>query len=188
MGLESHAVWLLSIEELFAAVAEATGEARLAEAVANLRALDALGQEAGLMRFAEKMIMLMTKDEALAVRRMIGGDSGHSKVGEVFIQLGPRRCIEAAAGALVAAMDRGELARGAPQTLTMQLAGAGSSRAGPSGLRAASTAPDPQAGLGHGRARGAHFHWRAPLRGTGVWRRRTTGMRERQCPNSTSMT
>lgn len=112
-----------SKEQLFAAVAEATGEAHLAEAVAELEALAAVGLEAGLTRFAEKMISLMTKDEALALRRMIIGESGRSEVGEVFIQLGPRRCLEAVAEALARAMDRGELARGSPEALTMQLLG-----------------------------------------------------------------
>lgn len=112
-----------SKEQLFVAVAEATGEAHLADAVADLEALAVVGLEIGLVRFAEKMISLMTKDEALALRRMIVGESGRSDVGEVFIQLGPRRCLDAVAAALAAAMDRGELARGSPEVLTMQLLG-----------------------------------------------------------------
>lgn len=112
-----------SKEQLFAAVVEATGEAHLAEAVTELDALPVAGLEAGLIRFAERMISLMTRDEAVALRRMIVGEAGRSEVGEVFIQLGPRRCLEAVSAALAAAMDRGELARGSPQALTMQLLG-----------------------------------------------------------------
>lgn len=110
-----------SKEELFAAVTEATGEAHLAEAVAELEALPKVGLEAGLVRFAERLLSLIVKEEALALQRMIVGEAGRSNVGEVFMQRGPRRCIEAVCAALQGAMDRGDLAPGCAPTLSLQL-------------------------------------------------------------------
>ncbi|URI07611.1 TetR/AcrR family transcriptional regulator [Aquincola tertiaricarbonis] len=112
-----------SKEELFAAVTEATGETHLAEAVAELDALPHVGLEAGLIRFAEKLLSLIVKEEAQALQRMIVGESGRSNVGEVFMQRGPRRCIEAVCAALQAAMDRGDLQPGPAPILTLQLLG-----------------------------------------------------------------
>lgn len=110
-----------SKEELFVAVTEATGEAHLAEAVAELELLPEVGLEAGLVRFAEKLLSLIVKDEAQALQRMIVGESGHSRIGELFMQRGPRRCIEAVCAALQGAMDRGDLEPGAAPTLALQL-------------------------------------------------------------------
>ena len=110
-----------SKEELFMAVTEATGEAHLAEAVADLQALPEVGVEAGLVRFAEKMLSLIVKDEAHALQRMIVGEAGRSNVGDLFMQRGPRRCIDAVCAALQAAMDRGDLQPGPAPTLALQL-------------------------------------------------------------------
>lgn len=115
--------YFVSKEELFAAVVEAIGEAYLAEAVADLAAMPEIGLELSLKRFAEKMLKLMTQDDAMALHRMLVGASARSGIGEVFLRLGPRRCLETVAAALLAAMKRGDLARGSPEILALQLLG-----------------------------------------------------------------
>jgi AcrR family transcriptional regulator len=115
--------YFASKEELFAAVVEEIGEAYLAEALADLKAMPEVGLEPSLQRFAEKMLRLMLQDEAMALHRMIVGASARSDIGEVFVRLGPRKCLETVAAALLAAMERGDLARGSPKILALQLLG-----------------------------------------------------------------
>jgi len=112
-----------SKEELFAAVAEATGEAHLSEALADLQLLPSTGLEEGLSRFAERMLTLMLKEEATALYRMMLGESGRSNIGEVFAQLGPKRCSEAVTAAFRAAMARGDMSDGPAEVLTLQFLG-----------------------------------------------------------------
>lgn len=112
-----------SKEELFAAVAEATGDAHLSEALADLELLPSTGLEEGLTRFAENMLSLMVKEEALTLYRMILGEAGRSDVGELFVKLGPQRCTDAVMAAFRAAMARGDMAPGPENLLTMQFLG-----------------------------------------------------------------
>lgn len=115
--------YFASKEELFAAVVEEISEAYLAEALADLEAIPEVGLEPSLKRFAEKLLRLMTQDDAMALHRMLVGASVRSNIGEVFIRLGPRRCLEKVTTALMAAMKRGDLARGSPEILALQLLG-----------------------------------------------------------------
>lgn len=112
-----------SKEELFTAVVEANGESHLAEAAAELQQLPTVGLEVGLTRFAERMLSLMLKEDALALYRMILSEAGHSNVGEVFAELGPRRCTDAVCAAFRAAMDRGDMARGPEALLALHYLG-----------------------------------------------------------------
>lgn len=112
-----------SKEELFAAVVEGLGEAHLADAVAELQQLATVGLERGLARFAEKMLTLILREDALALHRMVVGESGRSSIGEAFVELGPRRCMQAVATAFDAAMARGDMARGPADLLAMQFLG-----------------------------------------------------------------
>ncbi len=113
--------YFASKEELFAAVVEAIGAAYLAEAIADLSAMPEIGLERSLKRFAENLLRLMTQEDATALHRMIVGASAHSAIGEIFMSQGPRQCMETVAAALSAAMERGDLARGSPKTLALQL-------------------------------------------------------------------
>lgn len=108
-----------SKEDLFAAVVEANGEAHLAEAMVELEQLPTVGLESGLKRFAEKLLSLMLKEDAMALYRMILSEAGHSNVGEVFAELGPRRCTEALCAAFRDAMERGDMERGPEAVLSM---------------------------------------------------------------------
>lgn len=115
--------YFASKEELFAAVVEAIGAAYLTDALADLDAMPDIGLEPSLKRFAEKMLRLMMQDDAHALHRMLVGASARSDIGEVFVRLGPRRCLEKVATTLQAAMERGDLARGSPEILALQLLG-----------------------------------------------------------------
>lgn len=113
--------YFASKEELFVAAVEGLGEAHLADAVAELQQLPEVGLEVGLTRFAEKLLSLMLREDALALYRMVIGESGRSDIGESFMALGPRRCADAVASALRAAMARGDMAPGPEEVLALQL-------------------------------------------------------------------
>jgi AcrR family transcriptional regulator len=109
-----------SKEELFAAVVEGLGEAHLAEALADLAHLQVVGLETGLARFAEKMLSLMLREDALSLYRMVIGEAGRSSIGETFMALGPRRAVEALAAAFGSAMERGDMVPGPQELLATQ--------------------------------------------------------------------
>ena len=115
--------YFASKEDLFVAVVEATGETHLSEALAELQLLPTVGMEEGLARFAEKMLSLILQDEALALYRMIVGESGRSDIGDMFMQLGPKRCVEMLTAALRAAMERGDMAPGPADLLALLFLG-----------------------------------------------------------------
>jgi hypothetical protein len=75
-----------------------------------------LALEAQLTRFGERMLSVLTHDEsALAVYRMVVAEAGRSNVGQLFYDAGPAEAMEAVAGLMAAAMDRGELRRSDPK-------------------------------------------------------------------------
>lgn len=112
-----------SKEELFVAVVEGLGETHLAEAMAELQQLAVVGLETGLTRFAEKMLTLMLREDAMALYRMVIGESGRSSIGEAFTELGPRRCQQEVAEVFRAAMQRGDMAAGPHEQLAMLFLG-----------------------------------------------------------------
>lgn len=112
-----------SKQELFVAVTERLASGHLADAIAELDTLAQLGVERGLTGFAHKMLVPMASDAGLALQRMIIGESGRSEVGEIFIELGPRRCLGVLTSALRAAMDRGDLQPGPADLLAIQFMG-----------------------------------------------------------------
>ncbi len=112
-----------SKQELFVAVTEALASDHLAAAVAELDRLPEAGVELGLARFAHQVLVPMASEAGLALQHMIVGESGHSEVGELFLDLGPRRCQVALTAALRAAMDRGDLEPGPADLLAIQFMG-----------------------------------------------------------------
>jgi AcrR family transcriptional regulator len=113
-----------SKEELFSAVVETVATGHLLDAAQELAVEVVDGQptlEAQLTRFGERMLDVLTHDEsALAVYRMVVAEAGRSNVGQVFHDSGPAAALEAIAGLLAAAMDRGELRRSDPKVAAMQ--------------------------------------------------------------------
>lgn len=112
-----------SKQELFVAVTEALASLHLADAVSELERLPEAGMEDGLARFALQLLIPMASEAGLALQRMITGESGRSEVGELFLDLGPRRCLAALTASLRAAMDRGDLEPGPADVLAIQFMG-----------------------------------------------------------------
>jgi len=108
-----------SKEELFVAVVEAVATGHLLEATQELATEAIEGRpalEARLSQFGVRMLNVLTHDEsALAVYRMVVAEAGRSNVGQLFYDSGPAEAMEAIAGLLAAAMDRGELRRSDPK-------------------------------------------------------------------------
>jgi AcrR family transcriptional regulator len=103
-----------SKEALFVAVTHAAGEKHMDAAVAELAAYAGgdLGQL--LTKFAEKLVGFLCSDETVAVHRMVLGEAGHSEIGQLFYDGGPKRGITVIAEVFRQAMERGELRREEP--------------------------------------------------------------------------
>ncbi|MEK8033661.1 TetR/AcrR family transcriptional regulator [Ideonella sp. DXS29W] len=112
-----------SKEELFVAVIEQLAETHLEDAVTELGHLGRDNLATGLTRFAFQLMRLMTEPDALAMQRVVVGESSRTDVGEMFSELGPGRVQTALTAALRAAMDRGDLQPGPADVLAMQFMG-----------------------------------------------------------------
>ena len=116
--------YFASKEALFEAVvrASATGHLLEGEQELSLSSVES-GQtlESALLRFAERMLMVTQNDErALAVYRMVIAESGHSDVGRLFYESGPRQSMDALARFMAAAMESGTLRRADPEVMAHQ--------------------------------------------------------------------
>src|SRR5579862_7687727 len=87
-----------SKESLFVAVVKAVATVHLSDAIASISgdAADDVGLEDVLVRFGERMMVVLTNDaSALAVYRMVVAEAGHSDIGELFDESGPAQMGEA---------------------------------------------------------------------------------------------
>ncbi|PKE29514.1 TetR family transcriptional regulator [Rahnella sp. AA] len=102
-----------SKEALLVAVVKAYATGHLSDAVSDLTQTWADADlETILTRFGERMLMVLTNDvSALAVYRMVIAESGHSEIGTLFYDAGPRESVDILAKFLGSAMDRGQLAQ-----------------------------------------------------------------------------
>lgn len=102
-----------SKEALLVAVVKACTTGHLSEAVNGLAApFPSLDLEDVLTRFGERMLLVLTNDgEALAVYRMVIAEAGHSDIGMLFHDSGPGEAIQALAGFMAIAMEKGQLAQ-----------------------------------------------------------------------------
>ncbi|KAA8694665.1 TetR family transcriptional regulator [Pseudomonas caricapapayae] len=117
-----------SKEELFIAVVNRLATAHLAEAVSELATYDDTGTDTELdlrtlfTRFGERMLMVLINDDsALAVYRMVVAESGHSDIGMMFYDSGPRECLQTVTTLMTAAMQRGQLRKTDPHIAALQL-------------------------------------------------------------------
>ena len=111
-----------SKEALLVAVVKAFTTGHLAEAVDGLDVAFAdLDLENVLTRFGERMLLVLTNDStALAVYRMVIAESGHSDIGTLFHDSGPRESIGALAAFMTVAMEKGQLAKADPHLRAQQ--------------------------------------------------------------------
>lgn len=95
--------------ELFTAVTRAMGERHVEAALEELSAetQDQVGPT--LQRFAEKFLAFMTSSTAVATHRMVLAEAGHSEIGRLFYDAGPRVGLSRIADFLKSAMDSGAL-------------------------------------------------------------------------------
>lgn len=117
-----------SKEELFIAVVNRVATAHLAEAVSELAISVDKDTDAELdlrtlfTRFGERMLMVLINDEsALAVYRMVVAESGHSDIGTMFYDSGPREFLQTVTTLMNAAMQRGQLRTTDPHIAALQL-------------------------------------------------------------------
>lgn len=77
--------------------------------------------EQKLTRFGEDMLRVVASDNhALQIYRVVLGESGHSDIGQQFLESGIRQSMEALAQEMSAAMERGELAPANPMLRAIQ--------------------------------------------------------------------
>ncbi len=112
-----------SKEEIFTAVIRAYATQHLTEAAEELATpvAEKLPLDTILMRFGERMLSVLTSDNhALSVYRMVVGEAGHSDIGMLFYESGPREGVEKLSVLMAGAQARGELRAGDSRLRALQ--------------------------------------------------------------------
>lgn len=110
-----------SKEALFLAVTKAAGERHIQSAFDELAAHDIrVGIREVLGKFSEKLAVLMCSPELAATHRMVLAEAGHSNVGELFYEAGPKRGITDIAEFFRRAMEQGCMRQGDPTVAAQQ--------------------------------------------------------------------
>ncbi|MCX8959254.1 TetR/AcrR family transcriptional regulator [Erwinia psidii] len=112
-----------SKEELFSAVVRTYATQHLTDAASELNDIShrELPLKEKLQRFGERMLQMLVNDtSALAVYRMVVGEAGHTDIGTLFHDSGPRESIEKLSAVMLSAMDAGELRPGDANLRAMQ--------------------------------------------------------------------
>ncbi|KPY24526.1 TetR/AcrR family transcriptional regulator [Pseudomonas syringae] len=116
--------YFASKESLFVAVVECHAMAYIAKAVHALQSqvINLPSLRSTLLSFAENVLTVLTNDaEALAVYRMVVGESGRSDVGRIFYESGPQQCIDVLSQVMLTAMQLGLLREAEPPLRASQL-------------------------------------------------------------------
>jgi AcrR family transcriptional regulator len=110
-----------SKEALFLAVTQAAGETHFQSAFDVLAAHDfSVGIHDVLGGFSEKLVVLLCSQELAATHRMVLAEAGHSNVGELFYEAGPKRGISDIAGFFRRAMEHGRMRKDDPTVAAQQ--------------------------------------------------------------------
>jgi len=115
--------YFASKEDIFTAVIRAYATQHLTEAAEELDTPveQTPSLETLLMRFGERMLSVLTGDnQALSVYRMVVGEAGHSDIGMLFYESGPRESVEKLSALMAGALARGELRQGDPRLRALQ--------------------------------------------------------------------
>jgi AcrR family transcriptional regulator len=99
---------------LFLAVTHAAGEKHMDTALADFAAYKGGDLVPTLTRFSEKLLGFLWSDEAVAVQRMVLGEAGHSDIGQLYYEGGPKRGLLVIAEVFRQAMEGAELRREDP--------------------------------------------------------------------------
>jgi AcrR family transcriptional regulator len=98
-----------SKEELFIEVARSVAETHIQPAFhALVHSIDG-DEAAALQRFGESFLGFIVQPDAVAIQRMVVAESGHSTIGQLFFESGPKKGHLAVASFIQAAMSRGRL-------------------------------------------------------------------------------
>lgn len=112
-----------SKELLFIEVTRSAGERHIRPAFDAL-AQSAIGDEVGaLRRFGEGFLGYVTRPDAIAIQRMVIAESGHTEIGRLFFEAGPKFGHDLIAGFLDRAMTNGKLRRADLGVATSHLLG-----------------------------------------------------------------
>lgn len=112
-----------SKEALFAEVVKEVATQHLTKATRNLQSDSKTFEELEdvLLSFARSVLQVISNDsDALAVERMVIAESGHSDVGEIFYESGPKESFDALAIVLTHAIELGLLRKADPRVLAEQ--------------------------------------------------------------------
>ena len=110
-----------SKEQLFLAVARNAGEKHVQPAYEELTKSVDGEEEAALRRFGEGLVGFISRPEAVSIQRMVIAESGHTEIGAMFFDAGPRIGHQTIAEFLSGAMARGRLRRADPVVATQHL-------------------------------------------------------------------
>jgi AcrR family transcriptional regulator len=109
-----------SKEELFVAVAARLGENHMKEALGQLSEVSAQ-IDRQLRVFGETLLGFISTPESLAIQRVVTAEAGHSNVGQLFYQAGPKMAVETITTFLQSAMDRQQLRRADPLVAALHI-------------------------------------------------------------------
>lgn len=110
-----------SKEALFLAVIQAAGERHLQTAFDELAAHDIrTGIREVLGKFSEKLAVPMCDQDLVATHRMVLAEAGHSNVGELFYEAGPKRGISNISEFFRRAMEHGSMRKVDPTVAAQQ--------------------------------------------------------------------
>lgn len=100
-----------SKEQLFVAVALNAGEKHIRPAFDVLTQCTDGAEADALQRFGEAFLGYISQPDAVAIQRMVIAESGHTAIGQLFFDAGPKMGHEAVALFLKDAMARGRMRR-----------------------------------------------------------------------------
>lgn len=110
-----------SKEVLFQEVTRAAGEKQIRTAFDELASPNAIENiDTVLAKFAEKMVEFMCLPDPMATHRMVLAEAGHSNVGELFYEAGPKKGIAELADFFTCAMLQGRMQRADPLVAAQQ--------------------------------------------------------------------
>lgn len=110
-----------SKEALFQAVTYAAGEKQIQTAFDGLRAADAIDRaEALLGKFAQDLVQFLSRPDLMATHRMVLAEAGHSNVGELFYEAGPKKGNSELSAFFKRAMAKGRMRDDDPQVAALQ--------------------------------------------------------------------
>lgn len=112
-----------SKEKLFLAVVHAEAQRHLDAAGADVAAHRAGSLRDDLIHFGAALVRFLCSDVGTAGLRMVMAQAGRSDIGRLFYEEGPAQGLHMMAGALQAAMERGELRQADPLIAAQHLEG-----------------------------------------------------------------